>query len=123
MPPVFADNIVEDKQVVITQVAEDVQDKEKIEAIKTNTEINEKIVEQKEFTKSPYITEELREYIDRALKLNPTLKQRRAETEESFYQNKESRTSLSPQVNFSASYSQSMRQPSRDSTGSFSYGF
>lgn len=123
MPPVFADNLAEDKQVLTTEASGDIQNEQKIEAIKPNTEINEKIFEQKEFTKSSYITEELREYIDRALKLNPTLKQRRAETEESFYQNKESRTSLSPQVNFSASYSQSMRQPSRDSTGSFSYGF
>lgn len=123
MPPVFADNIVEDKQIVINQVNDDVQDKEEIEAIKPNTELDEKKLEQKDFTKTPYITEKLRGYIDRALQLNPTLKQRRLETEEAFYKNKESRTSLSPQVSFSASYSQSLRQPSRDSTGSFSYGF
>ena len=55
MPPVFADNIVDDKQVVTTQVNDNVQDKEKIEAIKPNTEINKKIFEQKEFTKSERI--------------------------------------------------------------------
>ena len=82
MTPVFADNIVKDKQVVITQVNDDVHEEQKIEPIKPNTEIDETKLEQKEFTKSPYITDELRECIDRALKLNPTLKQRRAETEE-----------------------------------------